>query len=689
MMTVTHFACASAANESELKAFELLKSKLQSLKGDDEWIILTNLLFSVNHQLQSDEIDIVTIGPPGVRVIEVKHWSAQWFNNNTNLVEQEADKVTNKARKIGTTLRKRFEKLPHVDGVILLTQDESKLKQIKKEPKRGVQIYTLNDWKTVINGNAPKILETPDIHLLGSVLEPRSTVAIDGSLRRLGNYINLELQTACDERFHRIFKGIHSVRQDRVILHLYDLSASDSKNSEEKARREFETLRHLQQYPWVPRILDSFQDAPGYAGEMYFFTITDPAAPSIQERASDTSWNTLDRIVFARESIRALIEMHQTEIEEIRIVHRNLTPLTIFVKHDYKPIFTAFDLSKIPSEVSMASSFTPSEEWIQTASPEVQSQGLSMATPLSDIYSLCASLLILFEGRNDENSHRTSELLKTGLFENPEDRCELKKLEFDLSTILGESVPKPETPPARFWTEDQEIQFRDHHYRIVNRLGSGGVGITFKVVEIDRTTKEDLGTYVGKVASNKEIGNKVLKSYNLVRSHLGRHAGLSAIFEVAKKWSENDFIALMTWIEGTPLNEYIGVFPLLPEEFQEHSTEELAIRWIKSMCEALQVLHHNGLIHGDVSPRNMIICGNDVVLTDYDFVNKIGQIIDAPGTILYCSTSFHEKIPASPSDDIYALAASYFHVVFEKEPFFYHGEAHKEKGLNWGEINQD
>jgi hypothetical protein len=75
-MKVTLFSCGPAANESEQKAFAHLRSVLQSAQGDDQWILLTNLAFSVTHQLQSDEIDIVAIGPPGVRVIEVKHWTA-------------------------------------------------------------------------------------------------------------------------------------------------------------------------------------------------------------------------------------------------------------------------------------------------------------------------------------------------------------------------------------------------------------------------------------------------------------------------------------------------------------------------------------------------------------------------------------------------------------------------------------
>jgi len=129
-MRATLFPCGPAANESELKAFEHLKTRLQSTPGDDEWVLLANLAFSVTHQLQSDEIDIIVIGPPGVQVIEVKHWTSQWVESNADLVAQEADRVTNKARKIGTTLRKIVRDLPRVDGAILLTQESSKVKRL-------------------------------------------------------------------------------------------------------------------------------------------------------------------------------------------------------------------------------------------------------------------------------------------------------------------------------------------------------------------------------------------------------------------------------------------------------------------------------------------------------------------------------------------------------------------------------
>jgi serine/threonine protein kinase len=687
-MRVTLFPCGPAANESELKGFEHLKSRLQSEPRNEEWVLLTNLAFSVTHQLQSDEIDIVVVGPAGVRVIEIKHWTAQWFDAHKTGVEGEANRLTNKARKVGTTLRRVIPELPHVDGAILLTQEPSKVNRLAGQEVRGVRLHTLNDWKAAIGFDAPRVLSPQQVMRLASVLQPRSAVAIDGSLRRLAGYVNLELQTPKDQRFHRVYKGSHPARRDRVVLHLYDLSTSEDKNAEAKAKREFEALHRLQLHPWAPRILDSYQDAPGYTGEMFFFTVVDPAAPSIEDRATDTTWTARSRLAFARNVVRALAELHHAGTDDEPIIHRNLTPRTILVKHDNSPILTGFERTKIPSEISVASSSLPAGQYLATVAPEVQAQGLAGADHRSDLYSLCACLSQLFQGQTDDLSQRAVDIFARGLAAEPGQRGTLQDLDVALSELLGESVPLQPPPPARFWTEDQIIRFHDRDYRIVSRLGSGGVGTTFKVVEIDRSTREDLGTYVAKVIHDGETGRRVLKAYNLARSHL-RHTALSTIFEVAKEWRENEFVALMTWISGAPLAEFTGVFPLLAEEQQESSSEALALRWLRIICEALNVLHRNGLIHGDVSPRNLIVSGSDLVLTDYDFVSRLGKPLAAPGTVLYCSPSYQEKRPASPSDDIYALAACFFHVIFEKEPFRYGGDLDKKRGLNWEGINRE
>ena len=357
------------------------------------------------------------------------------------------------------------------------------------------------------------------------------------------------------------------------------------------------------------------------------------------------------------------------------------------MKYDNTPILTGFERSKVPSEISVVSSGVPAEHQA-TFAPEVRSQGLAAADQRSDVYSLCACLAHVFNERADGLGRQAAAAVARGHAEQPHERDTLDALDAALGELLGESIPLPPAPPARFWTEDQVVRFRERDYRIVARLGSGGIGMTFKVVEIDRSTSEDLGTYVAKVAHNGATGERVLRAYSLVRSHL-RHTALSTIFEVARDWQENQFIALMTWVSGAPLSDFIGVFPLLAEEQQEQSSEAVALRWLRVICEALDMLHRNGLVHGDVSPRNLIVSGSDLVLTDYDFVGKMREPLASPGTVLYCSPSYQEGRSASSTDDVYALAATFFHVLFDREPFRYGQDLEKRRGLNWEGVPRD
>ena len=328
-------------------------------------------------------------------------------------------------------------------------------------------------------------------------------------------------------------------------------------------------------------------------------------------------------------------------------------------------------------------------EWSHVVSPEIRSGGLGAASPQSDIYSLCSSLQVLFPDENgDWQSKGASKVLAGGLAVAPDDRVQLADLDRELTELLGEQLPPAPAPPVRFWTEGQVVPFRGRDYRIVTRLGSGGVGTAFKVVELDRDTEEEVGTFVGKIAHDAANGKRARRSYQLAREPVSKHLALASVFEVTTEWQENEFVALSTWIEGSALADFTGVIPLVAEQNRE-DPQELATRWLRTMCEALDTMHRNGLAHGDVSPRNMILSGEDLVLTDYDCVARIGDRKRSVGATLYTSPVSETNGEVAPADDIHALAASFFHVLFDKEPFARDGERLRKGALNWEKADRD
>ena len=92
-MEVALFSCSPLANVCDHKADQRTEHRLISVPGNGEWALLSNLFFSANCPSQVAQIDIVAIGPPGVRVIEVKHWWTRWIDRNRDLVEYESDKL--------------------------------------------------------------------------------------------------------------------------------------------------------------------------------------------------------------------------------------------------------------------------------------------------------------------------------------------------------------------------------------------------------------------------------------------------------------------------------------------------------------------------------------------------------------------------------------------------------------------
>lgn len=332
-MKVLHIPCGPYANESERLACDRLKNKLQGLSSEGYYVLLSNIPFAFHAQGRSDEIDLLIISTFGIVVIEVKHWDLNYIKENPVIVESQAERLNNKVKKIATTIRRKFD-LGFIEGRFLLTKGDLRLgKDSSKKTYRGIAAYGMLDWQELLNINAPKVFDDHAIDVICRILEPKTKVALSGDIRTFGGLTNLELISHATEKFHRVYKGTHSSRRDKVILNLFDLSASDEKNAFEIAKREYETLQRLQKSPFLPRLLDSFQDAQEYPGELYFYSIVDPAVPNIEDRSKDIEWTLKQRVEFAIKCIEALKELHKPNDPEAEpILHRNLTPANIRIK---------------------------------------------------------------------------------------------------------------------------------------------------------------------------------------------------------------------------------------------------------------------------------------------------------------------------------------------------------------------
>ena len=258
-----------------------------------------------------------------------------------------------------------------------------------------------------------------------------------------------------------------------------------------------------------------------------------------------------------------------------------------------------------------------------------------------------------------------------------------------LATALTEIVAKLEItsnvlPAAKYWDEGTEVNFGQSRYRVIAKLGFGGWGRTFKVIEFDKNTGEEYCTYVAKAIHSEIEGNSAIRAHKKIRAHT-RHPGMSFIYEIAEKWKPDSFVSLLTWIDGVPMSALAGQMPSHADAYGESSVEELVLKWLTTICDGLATLHQAGYVHCDVTPKNLIVSGPDIFLTDYDLATRIGTRAISKGTLAYCSPVLQDEMPVAPNDDLFSLGASFFELLFDKTPF--RDNLHKTNGLDWADID--
>lgn len=683
-MPVRHIPCGTPVNESERKAIELLKAKLQS--HPEYWVMLSNLHHHSSATRLSDEIDLVLVGTRGAIVVEIKHWDTGYIKSNAIKAEVEAERINDKAKRIAGKLRQSGRYSGFVSAKMLFTAGGVGVSSGQRHHIRGVPVFGLSEWHELTTIAGPVIFSQSQIEEATRQIEPHSKPALTGQLRVFGGLINLERISPPTEIFHRTYRGQHPSRRDKVILHLFDLSASNEKQPKDIARREFDVIQQWQKSPYVPSLLDSFQEAEQYPGELYYFSLIDSDAPTLMNRSKDGDWKRDDRIRYTQEALRALNGFHCPDDPQLpALVHRNITPETLRVRHNGRPLFTSFSYTRM-ADAQTISATNAQQKFDEWTAPEVRRGGLPAADASSDVYSLCRSLSILFDGEENVDCDARN-LLQLGCEEDPQKREAPLELALALENQTPPAVERTDLPlpAAEFWDEGTIVPFQNTRYEIVSRLGKGGIGQTFKVVELDAKSDELFGTYVAKIIQHEADAVMALRAYRKVRAYTV-HPNLSAVHEIAPAWQADRFVALLKWVEGVPLHDLIGVLELYREDLGEPSVEALVLRWLNDLCVALWQLHQVRLVHGDVSPRNIIVEGGNVVITDYDTVTDQGGA-SRTHHAWYASEAVEIGVAITASDDVFALAASLFHVILDREPFLFGATRRRNQGLNWEGID--
>ncbi len=209
----------------------------------------------------------------------------------------------------------------------------------------------------------------------------------------------------------------------------------------------------------------------------------------------------------------------------------------------------------------------------------------------------------------------------------------------------------------------------DDKFRIIARIGAGGMGTVFSAEQIELNRNVALKLLSDPVLMDPESSARFLQEAQII-SQL-RHKHIVSIYAFGH-YADSTYIA-MELVIGTSLQSHLRLNQPLDEQF--------ALRTAIQICSALSHAHKQGIAHRDLKPANIMLdTSGDVKVIDFGlakiFQSDVGQRQQklteaglAVGSILYMSPEQCLNKPIDGRSDIYGLGCVLYHCLTGRPPF--------------------
>jgi len=201
------------------------------------------------------------------------------------------------------------------------------------------------------------------------------------------------------------------------------------------------------------------------------------------------------------------------------------------------------------------------------------------------------------------------------------------------------------------------------HYKILEKIGAGGMGVVFKAKDIKLDRMVALKFLPPNMHLDSDAENRLVSEAKAASSI--DHPNICTIYEIDKAKDGQIFIAMACY-EGETLKNKLKDGPLSIEQTIQYGIQ---------IANGLQRAHKNGIIHRDIKPANIFITSDGMVkILDFGLAKVSTQtqfsiIESTSGTIAYMSPEQTRGGLITSQTDIWSLGVVFFQMITGELPF--------------------
>jgi serine/threonine protein kinase/Tfp pilus assembly protein PilF len=216
------------------------------------------------------------------------------------------------------------------------------------------------------------------------------------------------------------------------------------------------------------------------------------------------------------------------------------------------------------------------------------------------------------------------------------------------------------------------------HYKIVEQIGEGGMGIVYKAED----TK--LGRTVAlKFLQNKGLGDKDQRDRFVREARTVatlNHPNICTVHEIDE--SDGDIFIAMEYVDGTNLLDILRDHPMDSDEVARIGVQ---------VSSGLEAAHKNGVVHRDIKSANIMMTADGrPIIMDFGLATAKGSATitgsdTVVGTLAYMSPEQLRGDPVDERTDIWSLGTCLYEMLSGRLPFV----AEYETALGYAILNED